>query len=81
MRRPRGDLLREEMAGMGMASPWMIGFLAFTAFPLSSDRMRLGFSYRISWGGSPIFFKFNPDLPIGSSAFVTNTNPAPGGSN
>src|SRR3954463_2591100 len=27
--------------------------LAFTAFPLSSDRMRLGFSYRISWGGSP----------------------------
>jgi hypothetical protein len=40
--------------------------------------MRLGYSYRISWGGSPIFFKFNPDLPIGSSAFVTNTNPAPG---
>jgi hypothetical protein len=40
--------------------------------------MRLGYSYRISWGGSPIFFKFNPDLPIGSSAFITNTNPAPG---
>jgi hypothetical protein len=52
--------------------------LALTAFPLNADRMRLGYSYRISWGGSPIFFKFNPDLPIGSSAFVTNTNPAPG---
>jgi hypothetical protein len=52
--------------------------LAFTAFPLNADRMRLGYSYRITWGGSPIFFKFNPDLPIGSTAFVTNTNPAPG---
>jgi hypothetical protein len=52
--------------------------LAFTAFPLSSDRMRLGYSYRISWGGNPIFFKFNPDLPVGSAGFVTNTNPAPG---
>src|SRR5262245_4418694 len=52
--------------------------LALTAFPLNADRMRLGYSYRISWGGSPIFFKFNPDLPIGSSAFVTNTSPAPG---
>lgn len=52
--------------------------LALTAFPLNADRMRLGYSFRISWGGSPIFFKFNPDLPIGASAFVTNTNPAPG---
>ena len=25
-----------------------------TLFPLSGDRMRLGFSYRISWGGSPV---------------------------
>src|SRR5262249_32676784 len=52
--------------------------LAFTAFPLNADRMRLGYSYRISWGGSPIFFKFNPDLPVGAAPFVTNTNPAPG---
>ena len=52
--------------------------IAFTAFPLNSDRMRLGYSWRISWGGSPIFFKYNPDLPIGASAFVTNTAPAPG---
>src|SRR3954453_21704208 len=34
--------------------------LGLTAFPLSSDRMPLGYSYRISWGGNPIFFKFNP---------------------
>ena len=47
--------------------------IALTAFPLNSDRMRLGYSYRISWGGSPIFFKFNPDLPVGAAAFVTNT--------
>jgi hypothetical protein len=52
--------------------------VAFTAFPLNSDRMRLGYSWRISWGGSPMFFKYNPDLPIGASAFVTNTAPAPG---
>jgi len=52
--------------------------IALTAFPLNADRMRLGYSYRITWGGSPIFFKYNPDLPIGASAFVTNTNPSPG---
>src|SRR5689334_15892752 len=52
--------------------------ISLTAFPLNADRMRLGYSYRISWGGSPIFFKFNPDLPTGSAAFVTNTQPAPG---
>ncbi len=40
--------------------------VALVAFPVSSDRMRLGFSYRISWGGSPEFFKPNPDIP-GSS--------------
>ncbi len=40
--------------------------LALVAFPVSSDRMRLGFSYRISWGGSPEFFKPNVDVP-GSS--------------
>ncbi|MEO6954750.1 MAG: hypothetical protein ABI321_23320 [Polyangia bacterium] len=52
--------------------------VAFTAFPLNADRMRLGYSWRISWGGSPIFFKYNPDLPIGAAAFVTNTAPSPG---
>ena len=37
--------------------------LGLVAFPVSSDRMRLGYSYRISWGGSPEFFKANPDSP------------------
>jgi hypothetical protein len=44
--------------------------------------MRLGYSYRISWGGSPIFFKYNPDLPVQSAGtgggFAQNNTPAPG---
>jgi hypothetical protein len=44
--------------------------VSVTAFPLNSDRMRLGYSWRLSWGGSPIFFKANPDVP-------TNINPPP----
>lgn len=51
--------------------------LSLTAFPLSADRMRLGYSYRLSWGGSPIFFKFNPDLPASATPPV-NSAPAPG---
>ncbi|MBI5507793.1 MAG: hypothetical protein HY903_03460 [Deltaproteobacteria bacterium] len=31
--------------------------LRFTAFPLNTDRFRLGYSYKISWGGSRIFTK------------------------
>ncbi len=27
--------------------------ISLTVFPVSSDRMRLGYSYRLSWGGSP----------------------------
>jgi hypothetical protein len=49
--------------------------LALTAFPVSSDRMRLGYSYRISWGGSPEFFTANPDIP-GSTG--PNSNSVPG---
>ncbi len=52
--------------------------VSITAFPLSSDRMRLGYSYKISWGGSPIFFKPNPDNPYASTASTTNSNPVPG---
>ncbi|MBS2033097.1 MAG: hypothetical protein JST54_34815 [Deltaproteobacteria bacterium] len=29
--------------------------ISFTGFPLSADRMRLGYAYKISWGGSDIF--------------------------
>jgi hypothetical protein len=49
--------------------------LVLTTFPVSSDRMRLGYSYRISWGGSPEFFKANPDIPTSSGK---NTNAVPG---
>jgi hypothetical protein len=49
--------------------------VAVTAFPVSSDRMRLGYSYRISWGGSAEFFKPNPDIP-GSSG--KNAEQVPG---
>jgi hypothetical protein len=56
--------------------------VALTAFPLNADRMRLGYSYRISWGGSPIFFKYNPDLPVQvagtGGGFAQNNTPAPG---
>lgn len=49
--------------------------VALVAFPVSSDRMRLGYSYRISWGGSPEFFKANPDVPTSSGK---NTESVPG---
>jgi hypothetical protein len=53
--------------------------ISLTAFPLSADRMRMGFSYRLTWGGSPVFFKFNPDIPVDrAGGFVTNTRPSPG---
>lgn len=29
--------------------------ISFTGFPVSSDRFRLGFAYRITWGGTAIF--------------------------
>lgn len=34
IRRPSRMALGEEIAGMGMVSPWVIGFVAFTAFPV-----------------------------------------------
>jgi multiple sugar transport system permease protein/multiple sugar transport system substrate-binding protein len=33
-RRPAGMIFREELAGWGMLAPWLIGFLAFTAFSI-----------------------------------------------
>jgi hypothetical protein len=51
--------------------------ISATLFPLSGDRMRLGYSYRLSWGGSPVFFKPNPDNPTGSTG--SNSNPVPAG--
>jgi hypothetical protein len=51
--------------------------LSVTAFPMSADRFRLGYSYKLSWGGSPIFFKANPDNPFASTG-SSNPAPAPG---
>ena len=47
LRRPGRMALREEIAGMGMVSPWVIGFCAFTAFPVVVSLL-LAFS---SWSG------------------------------
>lgn len=44
--------------------------LQLTLFPYSSDRFRLGYSYQISWGGSDIFPKQDPD--------INKKNPVPG---
>ena len=63
---------RNHAAGGGKTN------IALTAFPLNADRMRLGYSYRISWGGSPIFFKFNPDLPAGAAAVRHQHQPGAG---
>jgi hypothetical protein len=37
--------------------------LSLTAFPLSSDRFRLGYSYRLSWGGSPEYRRSRSATP------------------
>ena len=45
-----------------------------TLFPTSSDRMRLGFSYRISWGGDAVFPQGGPPV----SGPLLPTTPSPG---
>jgi hypothetical protein len=37
--------------------------LSLTAFPVSSDRFRLGYSYRLSWGGSPEYTRTTSSVP------------------
>jgi hypothetical protein len=37
--------------------------ISLTVFPVSSDRMRLGYSYRLSWGGSPEYRRSNSSVP------------------
>lgn len=37
--------------------------LSLTAFPVSADRFRLGYSYRISWGGTPVFPRADNNAP------------------
>jgi hypothetical protein len=37
--------------------------ISLTAFPVSSDRFRLGYSYRLSWGGSPEYTASQSSVP------------------
>jgi len=37
--------------------------ISLTAFPVSSDRFRLGYSYRLSWGGSPEYKRSRSATP------------------
>ncbi|HTM19992.1 MAG TPA: hypothetical protein VL172_05780, partial [Kofleriaceae bacterium] len=37
--------------------------ISLTAFPTSSDRMRLGYSYRLSWGGTPEYRRSRTSVP------------------
>jgi hypothetical protein len=37
--------------------------ISLTAFPLSSDRFRLGYSYRLSWGGNPEYRRTKSATP------------------
>lgn len=37
--------------------------VSLVAFPTSSDRLRLGYSYRLSWGGSPEYRRTRTSVP------------------
>jgi hypothetical protein len=37
--------------------------ISLTAFPVSSDRFRLGYSYRMSWGGTPEYRRAKSSTP------------------
>lgn len=37
--------------------------ISLTVFPVSSDRMRLGYSYRLSWGGTPEYRRARSSVP------------------
>ncbi|MGN6104099.1 MAG: hypothetical protein ACTHU0_03275 [Kofleriaceae bacterium] len=37
--------------------------ISLTAFPVSSDRFRLGYSYRLSWGGTPEYRRSKSSTP------------------
>jgi hypothetical protein len=37
--------------------------ISLTAFPVSADRMRLGYSYRLSWGGNPEYGRTRAATP------------------
>jgi len=37
--------------------------ISLTAFPISADRFRLGYSYRLSWGGNPDYKRAKSSVP------------------
>ena len=37
--------------------------ISLTAFPVSADRFRLGYSYRLSWGGNPEYKRSTSSVP------------------
>ena len=37
--------------------------ISLTAFPVSADRFRLGYSYRLSWGGNPEYKRSKSSIP------------------
>ncbi|MBA3392598.1 MAG: hypothetical protein H0T89_08140 [Deltaproteobacteria bacterium] len=46
--------------------------ISLTAFPVSSDRFRLGYSYRLSWGGSPEYRRSRSSTPGVKLQYDTN---------
>ncbi|HEX3477973.1 MAG TPA: hypothetical protein VHT91_23290 [Kofleriaceae bacterium] len=50
--------------------------LSLTAFPVSSDRFRLGYSYRLSWGGSPEYTRSASMIPSSAPSSAASAAPA-----
>ena len=48
-------LLKDDGSYINLIREFDSWVATFTAFPLSSDRFRLGYSYKISWGGDAMF--------------------------
>ncbi len=46
--------------------------IAFTGFPVTSDRFRLGYSYRLTWGGDAVFPQAGSSVP--GARFEINRN-------
>ncbi len=46
--------------------------VSLTAFPVSSDRFRLGYSYRLSWGGTPEYRRSRSSTPGVKLQYDTN---------
>ena len=46
--------------------------ISFTAFPVSADRFRLGYSYRLSWGGDPEYSRASSATPGFKLQYDTN---------